>query len=48
MIFDALQKGLISIERFPRSEKLCEIIRSTKTIYMDAINWRDFFLVHRN
>lgn len=48
MIRDALLKGLISIERHPRSEELCELIRSTKTAYRDNLDWLDFFRANRN
>lgn len=48
MIQDAILKGLISIERHPRSEVLCELIRRTKTAYRDNLDWLDLFRANRN
>lgn len=48
MVRDALLRGLISIVRYPRSELLCELIRSTKTSYRDNLDWLDFFRANRN
>jgi hypothetical protein len=48
-IRDAQNKGLIEIARQPRSERLAELIRSTKAEpYRDIFAWLDWQKINRN
>lgn len=47
-IRDAQSKGLIAIVRKPRSEKLAELIRATKSYTADPWHWLDWQKVNRN
>lgn len=48
-IRDAIDKGLIEVVRKPRSEKLAELIRTTKAeTYRDKIAWLDWQKVNLN
>ncbi len=45
---DAITKGLIEVVRKPRSEKLAELIRATRTYTADFWFWQDWEKVNRN
>lgn len=46
---DMLSKGLIEIVRKPRSEKLAELIRTTRAeTYRDEKAWLDWQKINRN
>jgi capsid protein len=48
MINDALDKGLITIERRPRSEELANLIRSTSSYSGNVWGWLDWIRLNNN
>ena len=47
-INDARNKGLIEIVRKPRSEKLAELIRTTKAYTANTWLWLDYLRLNKN